>query len=234
MNEITEKEMLAVSSFMNSLNLHECAMRYALLNKNADAMKKAYKDMQEDLDNVRFSLHGGQCANATGNDNAPAITDKLILDACCGGRMMWHDKNDHEILAMDKRDEVVTFTDKGKNRTLYIHPDVQADFRKMPFPDCSFVFVLFDPPHMLHCGEGSWLFKKSGALDRERWCADLKAGFTECMRVLRPGGTMLFKWNTYQVNLAALQQCFPCSPKFVSHQGKTYHFIFIKKGGQGE
>ena len=32
-------------------------------------------------------------------------TDKLILDACCGPRMMWFDKRNPQAVFMDIRDE---------------------------------------------------------------------------------------------------------------------------------
>lgn len=45
--------------------------------------------------------------------------------------------------------------------------------------------MLFDPPHLVHAGEKSWLRAKYGILDRENWRADLAEGFAEGFRVLR-------------------------------------------------
>lgn len=157
---------------------------------------------------------------------------KDILDACCGGRMMWCQKDDPRILAQDLRSEKVTFTDRQTKRSIFITPDVIGDFRKMKFGDNTFSLVMFDPPHLLRAGESSWLFKKYGKLDAEAWEADLTAGFRECMRVLRPLGTLIFKWNSCQLSVDKVKKCFPCEPCFVSRQGKTYFYVFVKGDAQ--
>lgn len=157
---------------------------------------------------------------------------KDILDACCGGRMMWCQKDDPRVLAQDIRSKKVTFTDRQTKRTMFITPDVVGDFRKMKFKDNTFSLVMFDPPHLLRAGESSWLFKKYGKLDAEAWEADLTAGFMECMRVLRPLGTLVFKWNSCQLSVDKVQKCFPCEPVFVSRQGKTYFYVFMKGAKQ--
>ena len=46
-------------------------------------------------------------------------TDKLILDACCGPRMMWFDKQNPLAVFMDIRDEECTLCD---GRNLEVHP----------------------------------------------------------------------------------------------------------------
>lgn len=85
------------------------------------------------------------------------MTDKIILDACCGGRMMWFDKNNPMVVYADIRhlDEVLCGTHPFK-----VSPDVEADFTDMPFPDNSFKLVVFDPPHLNKLGQKSWLAKK--------------------------------------------------------------------------
>ena len=71
---------------------------------------------------------------------------KPILDACCGGRMFYFDKNDDRVLFQDIRNFETTLCD---GRTFSVHPDVQADFTDMPYSDNSFSMVVFDPPHLL-------------------------------------------------------------------------------------
>lgn len=127
-----------------------------------------------------------------------------ILDACCGSRMFWFDKDNLDVTFMDKRDanyNLGTYptNDGDKERTLRVKPDVVADFRNMPFDDNQFYMVVFDPPHLLRAGQDSWLAKKYGTLNRDTWQDDLRQGFSECMRVLRPNGTLIFKWNTEQI-----------------------------------
>lgn len=157
------------------------------------------------------------------------LTDVVsVLDACCVPRGMWCDKEDPRIIGMDKRLGTVTWNEAAGPRSLDIRPTVVGDFRAMPFPDERFDFVLFDPPHLTRAGKSGRLFLRYGVLDRTEWKEDLAAGFRECLRVLRRGGAMLFKWSTCQIPLTQLRPLFPCPPLFVSRQGKTYHFIFLK------
>lgn len=152
---------------------------------------------------------------------------KLILDACCGSRMMWFDKENPLAVFMDCRDEEHTLCD---GRTLEIHPDIVADFRQMPFPDDSFWMVVFDPPHLKSLGGNSWMAKKYGVLS-PTWETDLKAGFDECMRVLKPHGTLIFKWNEYQIPARRILKIFGQEPLYGQRSGKsskTHWMVFMK------
>ena len=53
-------------------------------------------------------------------------------------------------------------------------PDVVGDFRDMPFEDETFRLVVFDPPHLLHAGDDSWLAKKYGVLNESTWREDIR------------------------------------------------------------
>jgi len=86
-----------------------------------------------------------------------------ILDACCGSRMFWFDKHNPDVLYMDNRKLIDTLCD---GRVLEINPDIIADFRQMPFEDNTFYLVVFDPPHLIHAGENSWLAKSTVNLGR--------------------------------------------------------------------
>lgn len=107
-----------------------------------------------------------------------------VLDATAGPRMMWFDPADARAVYVDERSETVTLCD---GRTVTIEPDVQADFRSLPFRDATFHHVVFDPPHLERVGKTSWTRAKYGALF-PTWRDDLAAGFAECFRVLKPGG----------------------------------------------
>lgn len=72
---------------------------------------------------------------------------KPILDACCGGKMFYFDKNDPRVLFQDIRNVETTLCD---GRHFEVKPDVQADFANMPYDDESFSMVVFDPPHLVH------------------------------------------------------------------------------------
>lgn len=95
--------------------------------------------------------------------NRKSITppDKIILDACCGSRMFWFDKYNPKVLFADIRNEEHELCD---GRKLEIKPDMQIDFRMMPFKDNSFKMVVFDPPHFKKLGKSSWMAKKYGVL----------------------------------------------------------------------
>ena len=88
-------------------------------------------------------------------------TDKLILDACCGPRMMWFDKRNPQAVFMDIRDEEHILCD---GRSLEVHPDVIGDFRSIPFEDATFRLVVFDPPHLVRLGDNSYMAHKYGKL----------------------------------------------------------------------
>jgi hypothetical protein len=121
---------------------------------------------------------------------------KLILDACCGGKMMWFNKNHPNALYIDIRSEDNMFI-PGRPE-FSVEPDEIVDFRSMHYPDGQFKLVVFDPPHLKRAGKNGWMAKKYGVLGKE-WPQHIKQGFDECMRVLSVHGTLIFKWNEYQI-----------------------------------
>ena len=154
---------------------------------------------------------------------------KVILDACCGGRMFWFDKNHEHTLFMDKRK-----ADKGHIKQQFNHsinPDIIADFTNMPFKDKSFKLVVFDPPHVKSLNENSITYKKYGSLIAQSWQSDLKNGFKECWRVLEDYGVLIFKWNEVQIPLKDVLKLFPEKPLFghtTAKSGKTKWITFMK------
>lgn len=152
--------------------------------------------------------------------------NKFILDACCGSRMFWFDKNQENTVFMDCREIETQLCD---GRKLEIKPDVIGDFRKMQFTDRTFNLVVFDPPHLKKIGEKSWMAKKYGKLNKN-WREDLKSGFKECFRVLKPNGVLIFKWNEDQIKLKDVLSCTKESPLFGNKRSKTHWIVFIKKG----
>lgn len=158
-----------------------------------------------------------------------------VLDPCCGSRMWWFDKADPRVTFGDARSEVMTVVDRshGKldgTRILRIEPDVQLDFRALPFSESSFNLVAFDPPHLVRAGPKSWLAAKYGKLGTD-WRDDLRAGFAECFRVLKPGGTLVFKWNETQVKVREVLACTPVAPLFGNTSGKkagTHWIVFMR------
>ena len=148
-----------------------------------------------------------------------------ILDACCGSKMFWFDKKHKETVYIDKRTLDTTLCD---GRKLIVKPDVIADFRKMPFEDESFHLVVFDPPHLLKVGDKSFLGLKYGRLE-QTWQEDIEQGLSECWRVLKPNGTMIFKWNEEQIKLPMVKELLPSDPIFGQRRGKTVWLVFFKE-----
>lgn len=168
------------------------------------------------------------------------MQDKEILDACCGGRMMWYQKNQPDTLYVDHR----RYAEKLSNgQNFKVDPDMIVDYRHMPFVDDSFNLVAFDPPHFFSQKPTGWLAKKYGILDRENWRIDLKRGFDECWRVLKPNGTLIVKWSVERgsksrsIPVTEVIKVFGQQPLFGTRpgsQGNTYWLIFMKLVGGGD
>lgn len=160
---------------------------------------------------------------------------KLILDPCSGGRMFWDDRSNPAVIFGDIRREVIEVTDRshGKEsgmRTLRIEPDAFIDFRDIPYADGSFKLVVFDPPHLVRAGPKSWLAAKYGKLG-ENWRDDIRAGFSECLRVLEDHGVLVFKWNETQVKISEVLALAPQRPLFghlSGRKGLTHWLVFMK------
>jgi hypothetical protein len=155
------------------------------------------------------------------------VGGKLVLDACCGGRMFWWNKQNEDTLFMDCRE-----VDKGAfqnnwNPNWCVKPDVIADFRQMPFADKSFKMVIYDPPHLTSGSMKSVINKKYGLLNKDTWKEDIVSGFKECWRVLDDYGVLIFKWNEANIKAKELIKAFPVEPLFGDFTGKTGKTIWI-------
>ena len=154
--------------------------------------------------------------------------EQTIIDVCCGSRMFYHDKQDSRVIFCDARRESHTLCD---GRLLTIDPDVLLDFRALPFCDETFHTVVFDPPHLLRAGKNSWIALKYGRLN-ETWQDDLRAGFSECFRVLKQHGHLIFKWNETQIKLSEILALTDEKPLVLNKQPKqtgTHWITFIKE-----
>lgn len=140
---------------------------------------------------------------------------------------MWFDKYHPDVLFTDIREEEHELCD---GRRFVVSPDVIADFRNLPFEDERFSLVVFDPPHLENLGETSFMFKKYSALAFD-WRTNIAQGFDECMRVLKPRGVLIFKWNERQVKVREVLDIIPYTPLFGHPTGKgglTKWMTFIK------
>ncbi|MFB5518887.1 class I SAM-dependent methyltransferase [Enterococcus casseliflavus] len=149
---------------------------------------------------------------------------KKILDACCGSRMFWFDKQNPNVTFMDIRRH---YEELETGHVIDVNPDIVGDFRDMPFESDTFDMVVFDPPHLIHAGDNSWLAKKYGKLD-ELWPEDIRQGFAECMRVLKPNGSLIFKWNEDQISLQEVLAAIGEQPLFGNKRSKTHWLVFMK------
>jgi hypothetical protein len=155
-----------------------------------------------------------------------------ILDACCGGRQFWFDKDNPNVLFVDIRIMKPEIVGAGIHaRTRKVVPDAIMDFRRLALPDNRFRMVVFDPPH-LFCGVNSFMAKSYGSLNKMTWHNDLTLGFAECFRVLENNGTLIFKWNEYDVPLLDVLKLTDQKPLFGHPSGKALktHWVCFMKG----
>ena len=159
---------------------------------------------------------------------------KLILDACCGGRMFWFNQHHPNAIYVDKRDMdkqiIWTSKDGQTTREFEVKPDIVADFCNLPFDDETFYHVVFDPPHLQRLGDTSWLAKKYGKLGDD-WREVISGGFHECMRVLKPYGILVFKWNETDITTREIIKVIGEEPLYGHRSGKggkTHWMVFMK------
>lgn len=145
-----------------------------------------------------------------------------ILDVCCGSRMFWYDKKEPHTTYMDIRKAVYTTMYRGNERKIEVNPDVQADWKHIPFADETFDLVVFDPPHLVRAGKTSWLAKKYGTIDLVEWPNEFHKAFNEIMRV------MIFKWNEEQIPIKEVLRAFGQQPILGDMRSKTKWSVFIK------
>lgn len=150
--------------------------------------------------------------------------------------MFWFDRNNPDVMFCDCRevdDEVIWRSRDGKNeRRITVKPDVVCNVTNLPFEDNTFWHVVFDPPHLAKVGESSWLAKKYGRLD-ENWRDFIRDAFRECMRVLKPNGTLIFKWSEVDIPLKDVLAAISTPPMYGHRSGKhmgTHWLAFIKDG----
>lgn len=127
--------------------------------------------------------------------------------------------------------EAIWTSHDGKaQRFCEVKPDMLCDFTEMPFEDETFHLVVFDPPHLQHLGETSWMAKKYGILPKS-WEGLIRDGVNECMRVLKPNGTMVFKWAERDISTKEVLEAIDWRPLFGNRDRRkqgTIWMCFIK------
>ena len=150
--------------------------------------------------------------------------EKIILDACCGGKMMWFDKQHTNAIYVDLYPRP-----KGSIKQqpgFECNPDIVMSFTKLDFPNKKLKLVVFDPPHLKSLSEKSIMKKKFGTLLPD-WEDELKKGFEECWRVLDDYGILIFKWSESQVKISEVLKIFPVQPLFGHTTGKIGKTIWV-------
>lgn len=163
------------------------------------------------------------------------MDNKLILDPCCGSRMFWFDKNNPDVEFCDIREldtESIWKSGDGQSvRYCTVKPDRICSVTDLPFEDNTFWHVVFDPPHLLRLGDTSWMAKKYGKLTEDTWRNFIHDGFCECMRVLKPNGTLIFKWSETDIKLSEVLKVIPYKPLYGHRSGRhmtTLWMAFMK------
>lgn len=154
---------------------------------------------------------------------------KKVLDVCCGTKGMWFDKNDKRALYLDKRREFHSNEYPSGKKEMFINPDIIGDFTKILLPDESFWHIVFDPPHIKRNKLGE-ITKRYGNLEGD-WREMIRKGFKECFRVLKPNGTLIFKWSEVQFPIKEILKLTEQKPLYGHKSGKkmnTHWICFIK------
>ena len=159
-----------------------------------------------------------------------------ILDATCGAKQMWFQKNHPLVTYLDKRNGKYIHWDKknAERRVININPDVVGDFTNLDFEDNIFDMVLFDPPHIIAKKEtNARVVNRYGILNKDNWKQTLSKGISELFRVLKPEGVFVLKWCENTISVDEIIKLSPYPPLFGSNtksKGHTANFwiLFIK------
>jgi len=165
---------------------------------------------------------------------APKKKHPPVLDVCCGPRMMWFDKQDNRAIYHDRRNVDIQTNPNAayKNGKVFsIRPDVCGSFDSLQFPSNTFDHVVFDPPHLTAIKDPRALMRVQYGELQSNWKDVLRGGFSECFRVLRVGGTLVFKWCEYEILVSEILALTPEKPLYGHRSGKaskTHWLVFIK------
>ena len=162
----------------------------------------------------------------------------LELDACCGYRHMWKNKNTSNVIFIDIKREV--------------KPTIVASAKHLPFRDKIFDKIYCDPPHIIRSDTknmklgqthsdfakmyGSWK-------NRSEWIAFVGRTNIEFKRILKDNGILWYKitsggWQNvdildlnYMDNFKIIEKrIFPTKGKMIWKKSITYEVILKIKG----
>ena len=153
--------------------------------------------------------------------------EKFILDACCGGKSFWFNKEHPNAIYLDRREEDHKLDYTKNKQHIFVSPDIVGDFTNLPFEDNKFNLVVFDPPHAKFT-ESSIMYKKYGTLD-EDWESQIADGFSECFRVLAPKGVLIFKWAESRYKVKDVIELAGVEPLFGHRTSRTNIWLTFMK-----
>jgi len=155
---------------------------------------------------------------------------KLILDACCGPKFIWINKNHPNVIYNDIRREKKGFISIRNN--IEINPDTQYDFCDLPFKNKAFKLIVFDPPQVICNSKKSTLINCYGNLDKN-YNNLFKLAIKELWRVLDNNGILFLKFNNVHIEFKDILKHFPQEPLFQTSTNRsknveTRWFCFMK------
>ncbi len=165
-----------------------------------------------------------------------------ILDATCGFKGIWYQKNHPFVTFMDKRKgsfEHLKTNPNYKlknNRRVVVNPDVVSEWKDAPFPNNHFDMIVFDPPHIvIERGKKPPAMASNcyGYLYRDDWRKVLSEGIKKLFDILKPNGVFVLKWCENSIKVDEVIKLCPYPPLFGSNtksKGHTSNFwiLFIK------
>ena len=160
------------------------------------------------------------------------VITKPIFDPCVGSGMFYFDKNNPLVHKNDVRKGFEINLCDG--RGFKIIAETGWDYTNLPIADNSAYLIPFDPSHLIDAASTGWQAIKYGILDKD-WRTQLRKGFAECFRVLKPNGVLIFKWNEVDIPVREILALTPYKPVFGHKSGKaskTHWICFFKYGNE--
>lgn len=160
--------------------------------------------------------------------------DKMkILDATCGAKGMWYQKNYPLVTWMDKRNGKYYYaTENNPKKCIDVNPDVVSEWKDALFPDNYFDMIIFDPPHIIRKTANSKMILQYGKLRTETWKYDLKEGIDKLFKILKSEGVFILKWaESGGGKIEDVLKLFPYPPLFGTRTGANsdnHWIVFLK------
>jgi ubiquinone/menaquinone biosynthesis C-methylase UbiE len=159
----------------------------------------------------------------------------MILDATCGLKEMWHNKNPNDVIFLDIRKGKIVYNSKYSDYTMelgFVNPTILGTHEKLPFRNESFDMIVFDPPHIISHPTGI-LHEKYTTL-KKNWVKYLYNTTKELFRVLKKEGFLIFKWAETSKPLNKILAIFPYKPYFGTNTKSDTYFIVFRKNLQSQ